>query len=731
VVWRLDRSVLNDMEQASSTGNTAGSLRDARGGGGGVRQSWRELAVDLAVLVGVAGVAVTQPVLDLFGRNPTFFVAGGYGRRQIVAFALAVAFVPALLAFVASAVPGLVSRRVGAWLHGGAVAGFAGLFGLVVCRSVGVDGLVPALAVAVVMAVAVAAAEWRVRWVRQFLSYLAVGNVVIVVLFLVTSPSAELLTGVSYADAGSVRIPSLEGPVVVVVLDEFPLTSLLRADGSMNEVRYPNLAALARETTWFRNAASESAKTEQAVPTILTGRLDGKLPILRDHPRNLFTLFGPRYPVNRYELVTDLCPPEVCARPAGQPLRQALDDAWVVYRHRVLPTELRDDLPGIDHSWGNFGDGLEGDAAPVPEVTLPATSTGEPDVLARMRAIWATSDGRASGQAGVLLRHIDLIGAAPSLNLIHVALPHQTYELTPWGGINTDTWSAKTLPQRPSDPGYEFVFRELRAHQVLQIGAVDGIVGYLVDRLKAIGAWEEATVVITSDHGVDITPPGGISREPTPENTDELFRMPLFVKAPGQTEGEVRDDPASTVDVLPSLVDLLDIDTEWDFDGHSLFDGSEPKIDRRVTSDIEAAFEVADRHAALFPRGDGWDDLAAVGVAEDLVGRPVTDFEVGAPARLSVSYDRQDLLANLDVGSGPVPYSLRGLLRGSDSTPPELAVALNGTLAGTIGGYRPDGDAWRFSGVMANYFVDGSNDVVAYEVERVGDRVVLHEVSSA
>jgi hypothetical protein len=32
---------------------------------------------------------------------------------------------------------------------------------------------------------------------------------------------------------------------------------------------------------------------------------------------------------------------------------------------------------------------------------------------------------------------------------------------------------------------------------------------------------------------------------------------------------------------------------------------------------------------------------------------------------------------------------------------------------------------------MANYFVDGSNDVVAYEVERVGDRVVLHEVSSA
>lgn len=129
----------------------------------------------------------------------------------------------------------------------------------------------------------------------------------------------------------------------------------------------------------------------------------------------------------------------------------------------------------------------------------------------------------------------------------------------------------------------------------------------------------------------------------------------------------------------------------------------------------------------MFPRGDGWDDLAAVGVAADLVGRPDTEFEIGAPSDLSVSYDR---LANLDVASGLVPYSLRGVLGGNDSTPPELAVALNGTVAGTIGGYRPDGDAWRFSGVMANYFVDGSNGVVAYEVERVGDRVVLHEVTS-
>jgi hypothetical protein len=108
----------------------------------------------------------------------------------------------------------------------------------------------------------------------------------------------------------------------------------------------------------------------------------------------------------------------------------------------------------------------------------------------------------------------------------------------------------------------------------------------------------------------------------------------------------------------------------------------------------------------------------------------VSEFEVGAPSDLSLTLNRSDLLADLSVDSGLVPQTLRGVLRGSETTPPELAAALNGTFAGALGGYQPDGDAWKFSGLMANYFVDGRNDVVAYQVERTGDRVILHEVRS-
>jgi len=61
--------------------------------------------------------------------------------------------------------------------------------------------------------------------------------------------------------------------VVVVILDEFPSTSLLGKDRHIDAVRYPNFAALARGSTWFRNATTVSDTTFAAVPSILDGRL--------------------------------------------------------------------------------------------------------------------------------------------------------------------------------------------------------------------------------------------------------------------------------------------------------------------------------------------------------------------------------------------------------------------------------------------------------------------------
>ena len=99
-------------------------------------------------------------------------------------------------------------------------------------------------------------------------------------------------------------------PVVLMVMDELPVSALLRPDGTIDAKRYPNFARLAKTASWYPRATSVHEFTTQAVPAVLTGRLPhtGELPTLDDHPENLFTLLGERFAVRASEQVTRLCP---------------------------------------------------------------------------------------------------------------------------------------------------------------------------------------------------------------------------------------------------------------------------------------------------------------------------------------------------------------------------------------------------------------------------------------
>ena len=70
---------------------------------------------------------------------------------------------------------------------------------------------------------------------RLFVSYLAVANLFFLGSFFFLSPTSELVAGGSSGDLGDVSVPTLRAPVVVIVLDEFPAATLMRADGSLND----------------------------------------------------------------------------------------------------------------------------------------------------------------------------------------------------------------------------------------------------------------------------------------------------------------------------------------------------------------------------------------------------------------------------------------------------------------------------------------------------------------
>ena len=83
----------------------------------------------------------------------------------------------------------------------------------------------------------------------------------------------------------------------MIVFDEWPQNSIFDATGEIDADLYPNLAALAADGAWYRNATTVATATVAAVPALLTGRyaVDGASPTAADHPENLFTLLASQY----------------------------------------------------------------------------------------------------------------------------------------------------------------------------------------------------------------------------------------------------------------------------------------------------------------------------------------------------------------------------------------------------------------------------------------------------
>lgn len=696
------------------------------------------------ILLGLSALAVVQPLLDLFGKNPEFFVAGDYSRGQIIWFALLIAIVPPLVGAAIVAVATVIDRRAGSIAFMVVAGVFAAAFVLAVLRTAGLDVLVPVLLLGIAGAAGVVWLVQRTTGGRLLITYLAAANLLFVGMFLFASPAADLVSGASGGDVGAFSLDVPDGPVVVIILDEFPAATIMRSDGTINEERYPGFAALASVSTWFRNASSQYNLTHQAVPSVLDGHLadDGALPVYSDYPENLFTLLGAVVPVYRYESVTDMCPESVCAPADGQPLTQAFEDASIVYGHRVLPEAFRDDLPAIDNSWGAYGapagadggaaDDAGGSGAAGDEVESDGAGDGTepPSYINQAYSRWQglDADERSPvGQAAILQAGIEAITEEPALHFSHVALPHRPWVLTSNGLTSSFT---PTLIRDEADPAFDFENRMEYQFHAMQVGAADTLIVQLLERLQSLPNWEDTLLVVTSDHGTNLTPPDMGRMRITDANVDEALRVPLFIKAPGQTEGEVRDESVQNLDVLPSIVDLLDADVDWDFDGHSLYDGSEATVEPRVSPDVDAVIDIAARRAEEFPYGDDWVALAAVGDNGDLVGEDIDALTIGAPSDIAVTIDQADQFASLPTPQGQVPLGLSGTVSAAtrSTEPPELLVAINGRVAGVIGGYTPSGDGWTFLGYVADLYAEGDNDVVVYEVTR-GPEPTLHEVS--
>jgi hypothetical protein len=498
-----------------------------------------ELLLALEVLA-LCGLAFTRPVLDSYGRSPEAFLARDASAADVVLFALVVALLPATLVAAFAALSRLAGPRVRTGVQVAVVGALGGLAAWRFQIDVTSWPATIILPGTVLVGVGLAVARWRLTTTRTFLRYLGVASLLFVMQFLLVSQSSDLVRTSNGTEVDeSMTQAVLAGtdgdppPIVMLIIDALPTVTLLDGEGRINPDLYPNLASLAGDATWYRNFTTLSAWTFEAVPALLTGQLPGDdLPDANRYPDNLFTLFTGTHDIHAVEQITRLCPAEICPRSEGSALPQLLGDAVDWWRTGIEPE--------IDAGAQALPGALEPDRDDEFEAWL-----GEQDFAA------ATEPG-----------------GDPGLWFYHLVLPH-----APWYLLDDGT-HYETVGDGDEEYGQFLQFWAetgpdvARQRHVLQTMATDALVGELLDELRTAGTYDDALVVVVSDHGEAFVPDHNL-RGVSDAQFEQVMWTPLLVKAPGQTTGAVDDTNVQGMDLMPILAGALEIDLPWEVAGMS------------------------------------------------------------------------------------------------------------------------------------------------------------------
>ena len=144
---------------------------------------------------------------------------------------------------------------------------------------------------------------------------------------------------------------------------------------------------------------------------------------------------------------------------------------------------------------------------------------------------------------------------------------------------------------------------ELRVLEALYVGSVadtDRWVGHFVEKLRTLGLYERALIVLTSDHGEEFgdRSPDAFYDAHGHSLWREMVRVPLIVKLPGQEAAGTRVAGASRgVDVMPTALDVLRLPGSAQMQGTSLRPLWEDPGSETRTVFVEALEELGEEKA--------------------------------------------------------------------------------------------------------------------------------------
>lgn len=198
-------------------------------------------------------------------------------------------------------------------------------------------------------------------------------------------------------------------------------------------------------------------------------------------------------------------------------------------------------------------------------------------------------------------------------------------------------------------------------HYLGEIHKDDAAIGVLLKELDALGLTDDTVVISTADHGeplssdhdgvpVDIwrgeAPPGRFHHMLTA--WDETARVPLIFRYPRKVpRGVVSQAPASTIDIVPTLLDLAGVGIPARMDGRSLVDAMNGKsLVRPLVTEARGARVILDGRYRLIVRSHNAHRVRMMGGLK-IVDHQLYDLDTDPGERAEISAQHPDIVARL------------------------------------------------------------------------------------
>jgi hypothetical protein len=396
-------------------------------------------------------------------------------------------------------------------------------------------------------------------------------------------------------------------------------------------------------------------------------------------------------------------------------------DISIVYLHIIAPERFATSLPPITQNWGGF-------------VQLTTKKTE----LDRFRQ---KNQGNRILEFRKFIKSIEVTDKPP-LYFLHILLPHIPWEYNPSGKRYNGNLTPGLITEQWDENGWMGTLSHQR--HLLQVGAVDKMVGELTSHLKEKNIYDKAMIILTSDHGCSFQANTGRRTGDSIVESD-LMPVPFILKVPNQSKGKIIDDNVESIDVLPTIADALNIDIPWQVDGRSMLDNSAPRTSKRFymknyktkekkcklytfTPDNKAKYVSLKNKLALFGSGSTKPNgLFTFGPHAELVGKRINELSIQDtfnyhPIQLTIPFN------NIDLESDAIlPSYISGEISGNTkkviAEDIALAVSINGIIQSTTFTYRTNAlSTVKFYFVVPeDSFRSGENEVKIFIIETSAD----------